>query len=61
MGGFGVLAFSGFPLLESFGQVTALNIGLSLLSTLFVLPALLVWADEGFFAKVPEHGAEPVR
>jgi hydrophobe/amphiphile efflux-3 (HAE3) family protein len=61
MGGFGVLAFSGFPLLESFGQVTALNIGLSLLSTLFVLPALLVWADEGLFAKVPEHGAEPVR
>lgn len=61
MGGFGVLAFSGFPLLESFGQVTALNIGLSLLSTLFVLPALLVWADEGFFAKVPEQGAEPVR
>lgn len=61
MGGFGVLAFSGFPLLESFGQVTALNIGLSLLSTLFVLPALLVWADEGIFAKVPQHGAEPVR
>lgn len=61
MGGFGVLAFSGFPLLESFGQVTALNIGLSLLSALLVLPALLVWADEGFWARIPERGAEPVR
>lgn len=61
MGGFGVLAFSGFPLLESFGQVTALNIGLSLLSTLLVLPALLVWADEGLWAKLPERSAEPAR
>jgi predicted RND superfamily exporter protein len=46
MGGFAVLALSDFPLLENFGQVTALNIGLSLLSTLVLLPPLLVWADE---------------
>ena len=46
IGGFGVLAFSGFPLLESFGIVTALNVGIALLSTLIVLPPLLVWADE---------------
>jgi predicted RND superfamily exporter protein len=42
-GGFAVLAFSGFPLLDAFGKVTALNIGLSLLSALIVLPPLLVW------------------
>jgi predicted RND superfamily exporter protein len=46
MGGFAVLAFSGFPLLDNFGKVTALNIGISLLSTLILLPPLLVWADE---------------
>jgi hypothetical protein len=46
MGGFAVLALSNFPLLDNFGKVTALNIGLSLLSTLILLPPLLVWADE---------------
>ena len=46
IGGFGVLAFSGFPLLETFGIVTALNVGIALFSTLIVLPPLLVWADE---------------
>jgi len=46
MGGFVVLAFSGFPLLDNFGRVTALNIGISLVSTLVLLPPLLVWADE---------------
>jgi hydrophobe/amphiphile efflux-3 (HAE3) family protein len=45
MGGFAVLALSDFPLLDNFGKVTALNIGLSLLSTLILLPPLLVWAD----------------
>lgn len=47
MGGFGVLAFSDFPLLTDFGQVTALSMGLTLLSTLIVLPPLLIWLDEG--------------
>ena len=46
IGGFGVLAFSGFPLLETFGIVTALNVSIALFSTLIVLPPLLVWADE---------------
>ena len=53
IGGFGVLAFSGFPLLETFGIVTALNVGIALFSTLIVLPPLLVWADE-------ERGLMPV-
>lgn len=46
MGGFAVLAFTNFPLLDNFGKVTALNIGISLISTLVLLPPLLVWADE---------------
>ena len=54
MGGFAVLAFSEFPLLDNFGKVTALNIGLSLLSTLILLPPLLVWADGGHhFVRTP--------
>ena len=48
-----MLAFSGFPLLETFGIVTALNVGIALFSTLIVLPPLLVWADE-------ERGLMPV-
>jgi hydrophobe/amphiphile efflux-3 (HAE3) family protein len=46
MGGFAVLAFSNFPLLDNFGIVTTVNVGVSLLSTLILLPPLLVWADE---------------
>jgi uncharacterized protein len=46
IGGFAALAFSDFPLLESFGKVTALNMGLCLLASLVVLPPLLVWLDE---------------
>jgi hypothetical protein len=45
MGGFAVLALSDFPLLDNFGKVTALNIGISLISTVVLLPPLLVWAD----------------
>jgi hypothetical protein len=53
MGGFAVLAVSDFPLLDNFGRVTALNIGLSLLSTLILLPPLLVWADgEHHFVRI---------
>jgi predicted RND superfamily exporter protein len=46
MVGHAVLAFSDFPLLDNFGRVNALNIGVSLISTLILLPPLLVWADE---------------
>ncbi len=46
IGGFAALAFSNFPLLESFGKVTVLNMGLCLIATLVVLPPLLVWLDE---------------
>lgn len=46
IGGFAALAFSNFPLLESFGKVTVLDMALCLLATLVVLPPLLVWLDE---------------
>jgi len=46
IGGFAALAFSNFPLLESFGKVTVLSMGLALFATLVVLPPLLVWLDE---------------
>jgi hydrophobe/amphiphile efflux-3 (HAE3) family protein len=46
IGGFGALVFSNFPLIESFGQVTVLDMALCLLATLVVLPPLLVWLDE---------------
>jgi predicted RND superfamily exporter protein len=59
MGGFAVLAFTNFPLLDNFGKVTALNIGISLISTLVLLPPLLVWADEERgFVGVPEGVTE---
>jgi predicted RND superfamily exporter protein len=58
MGGFAVLAFSNFPLLDNFGKVTALNIGVSLISTLVLLPPLLVWADED--RGLVRHAVAPV-
>jgi len=41
-----VLAFSPIPLLRDFGIVVALGVLIALASTLILLPALLVWADE---------------
>ncbi len=66
IGGFVALAFSDFPLLESFGKVTALNMGVCLIATLVVLPPLLVWLDEetGWVAveqRAPANGANHVR
>lgn len=46
IGGFLALVFSNFPLIASFGEVTVLDMALSLLATLVVLPPLLVWLDE---------------
>lgn len=46
IGGFAALAFSNFPLLESFGKVTVLDMALCLVATLVVLPPMLVWLDE---------------
>jgi predicted RND superfamily exporter protein len=60
MVGHAVLAFSNFPLLDNFGRVNALNIGVSLISTLLLLPPLLVWADEDRHLVGLPARAEPV-
>ncbi len=49
-GGFGVLAFSGFPLLSNFGIVVAVNVLAALLAALVVLPPLLRRADRHLVA-----------
>ncbi len=56
VGGFGALAFSGFPLLDSFGVVVALNVAVALVSALVVLPPLLLWLDRRIgLARVERH------
>ena len=46
IGGFGALLIAwDFPVLRDFGIVTTINVFFALLSTLFVLPTLIVWID----------------
>lgn len=45
--GFGVLALSDFPLLRDFGIVTVVDLSVSLLGVLVVLPAALALAERG--------------
>lgn len=56
IGGFSVLMLSEFVILKDFGLMTVINIGLALLSTLFVLPALLILFDRALVGK--EKGSE---
>jgi hydrophobe/amphiphile efflux-3 (HAE3) family protein len=44
-GGFAALAVSGFPLLTSFGILVALNVLVSLVTALVLLPPLLTWRE----------------
>ena len=45
VGGFGLLSFATMPPLQQFGQVTALAIIYSFISSIIVLPVLLIlWA-----------------
>ena len=44
-GGFAALAVSGFPLLTTFGIIVALNILVSLVVALVLLPPLLTWGE----------------
>lgn len=48
--GFGVLAFSDVRMLRDFGIVTVVDLTVSLLGVLIVLPAVLVLAERGAFA-----------
>ena len=43
--GFAVLILSGFPMLRNFGLVCVINLSVSLLGVLVVLPAALVWTE----------------
>jgi hydrophobe/amphiphile efflux-3 (HAE3) family protein len=46
IGGFGALLIArDFPILVDFGVVTMINVAFALISTLFVLPPLIVWID----------------
>lgn len=46
--GFGVLAFSRIAMLRDFGLVTVVDLSVALAGVLLVLPAALVWSEEGF-------------
>ena len=46
--GFGVLAFSRITMLRDFGIVTVVDLTVALVGVMLVLPAALVWAEQGF-------------
>jgi uncharacterized protein len=46
-GGFAALAVSGFPLLTSFGIIVAVNVVVSLVVALVLLPPLPTWSERG--------------
>lgn len=58
IGGFSVLLFSNFAILQDFGLMTMVNISLALLSTFVVLPPLLYIFDELLIKKRIEGIAE---
>ncbi len=62
IGGFSALLFSDFPMLQDFGKVTVIDVSLILVSTLVVLPPIIVWLDEhlGKIAAVVRSGNRTV-
>jgi uncharacterized membrane protein YdfJ with MMPL/SSD domain len=46
--GFAALAFTDIRMLREFGLVTVVDLAVALAGVLLVLPAALVWAEEGF-------------
>jgi hydrophobe/amphiphile efflux-3 (HAE3) family protein len=59
--GFAALAATDIRMLRDFGLVTVADLVVALLGVLLVLPAALVWAEEGFrlsFDRVPDGGAK---
>ncbi|SES12582.1 efflux RND transporter permease subunit [Salipaludibacillus aurantiacus] len=51
IGGFSALLFSDFAILSDFGMMTLINIGLALISTILVLPALLMIVGQLIYRK----------
>ena len=56
--GFAALLVSGFPMLRDFGAVTVVNLTVSLLGVMIVLPAALMWAEQRGPLRVPRSRAE---
>ena len=56
--GFGALLVSDFPMLRDFGAVTVVNLSVSLLGVMIVLPAALVWSEQRGPLRVPRSRAE---
>jgi uncharacterized protein len=46
LGGFGVLTASNFVMIQNFGIITLVGIFLCVISSIIVMPALMVWFDE---------------
>ncbi len=46
LGGFGILTASNFIMIRDFGIATVLSVVLCLISTITVMPPLIVWIDE---------------
>ncbi|MDW5597924.1 MMPL family transporter, partial [Conexibacter stalactiti] len=59
--GFGVLAFSDIRMLRDFGIVTVVDLAVSLLGVLIVLPSTLVLAERGVFARALRRLPRPRR
>ena len=57
--GFAALIASDIRMLRDFGLVTVVDLGVALLGVMIVLPAALVWAEEGF--RVPRPRLRPLR
>ncbi len=51
--GFGTLMISDFPLLQDFGKVVVIDVMFTLVATLVVLPAVVVWLDGVFSLPKP--------
>jgi predicted RND superfamily exporter protein len=59
--GFGVLALSDIRMLRDFGIVTVVDLAVSLIGVLVVLPSVLVLAERGVFARVAAKLPRPGR
>jgi hydrophobe/amphiphile efflux-3 (HAE3) family protein len=59
--GFGVLAFSDIRMLRDFGIVTVVDLAVSLIGVLVVLPSVLVLAERGVFARAAQRLRRPRR
>ena len=55
--GFGVLAISDVRMLRDFGLVTVVDLAVSLLGVMVVLPSVLLLAERGWAWKLTRHGA----